>query len=120
MKIGNHATIGHHAIIGNGAAIGDGTTIGNCITISNTTAIEAGDRFINIGPLGSGNRTLVVILRNGKFIYQTGCFKGSHNNFVKAVTKKHGDNPIAAGYLAAVEYAEKHLRRQAKMDGVIR
>jgi len=63
--------------------------------------ITTGTRAIN--PIGSRNDTLRVWYTDHGPYLQTGCFLGTRDEFLVAVTKKHGDNQHAQNYRLAVD-----------------
>lgn len=63
--------------------------------------------FLSIYPIGSENGCLWVMLDNTGIIkYNKGYFSGTKDEFLSAITKKHGENNFAVGYKAAVDFIE--------------
>jgi hypothetical protein len=66
--------------------------------------------FLQVGTIGS-RQSVLQIFAVGKadFIFKTGCFSGSKEEFIAAINKTHDDNPHVANYLAAIRLAEQML-----------
>ena len=60
--------------------------------------------YFSISPIGSENGQLwVMINEEGILIYNRGCFKGTEEEFITAVRKKHTGNKYETQYLKAIE-----------------
>ena len=55
---------------------------------------------------GSRNATLTLLALGEpeKWVFFTGCFRGTRAELVEAVAKKHGETKEQANYLRAIEY----------------
>ena len=62
----------------------------------------------SIGPIGSRRDTLFSWVTNKGLMLQVGCFFGSKDEFLAALSQEHGDNKHADEYKAALLLAEKH------------
>jgi hypothetical protein len=70
-------------------------------------------RFISISPIGSENGCLWVMENSdGILIYNRGCFSGTKDGFVKAVSKKHAGTIYEKEYIAAVRFIELKLSQR--------
>ena len=68
-----------------------------------------GDRpFLQIGPIGSRQDQLRAWIRETGTYVQTGCFKGSLDDFCAAVQKSHGADDRGLEYLAAIDLIQVH------------
>ena len=68
-----------------------------------------GDRpFLQIGPIGSRQDQLRAWIRETGIYVQTGCFKGSLDDFCAAVQKSHGADEHGYEYLAAIDLIQVH------------
>jgi hypothetical protein len=75
-------------------------------------------RFISISPIGSENGCLWVMENSdGILIYNRGCFSGTKDGFVKAVSKKHAGTIYEKEYIAAVRFIELKLSQSHVRDG---
>ena len=69
--------------------------------------------FIQIGPIGSRNAMLQVFgVGQAGYIFKTGCFSDSTDEFLRRVMTAHGDNDHAAKYRAAVDFARVMIPAQ--------
>jgi uncharacterized protein YjbI with pentapeptide repeats len=60
--------------------------------------------YFSISPIGSENGQLWVMKNEeGILIYNRGCFKGTEEEFITAVRKKHTGNKYETQYLKAIE-----------------
>ena len=62
----------------------------------------------SIGPIGSRHDTLFAWITDKGLMLQAGCFFGSKDEFLAAISQEHGDNKHADEYKAALLLAEKH------------
>ena len=68
-----------------------------------------GDRPIfAVGPIGSRSDFMQAWLTDKGVLIQTGCFLGTHDEFIKKLAKTHSDNIHAKEYLAALILIDKH------------
>ena len=68
-----------------------------------------GDRPIfAVGPIGSRSDFMQAWLTDKGVLIQTGCFLGTHDEFIKKLAKTHSDNIHAKEYLAALVLIDKH------------
>jgi len=105
IYIGDGASIGYNVRIGYDAHIGDDAHIGFNTRIGDGVTIGDGDKYLCIGPLGSRDAMLTLILHDGSITVHAGCFHGSADEFLMVVSETHGDDAHARAYRATIEYA---------------
>lgn len=73
---------------------------------------EAFLRHFSIGPIGSRNDYLIVIVLKDKTLQvHAGCWTGTVDDFVKRVKEAHGDNEHAKEYMEALDLAKRKLSK---------
>ena len=70
---------------------------------------------IILGPLGSRMSQLYVWETEQGLVFQTGCFIGDQDDFLKAVLETHGDNIYGKQYRATVDFI--NALRAIKKEG---
>ena len=66
--------------------------------------------FLQVGPIGSREAILQVFgVGYDGFIFNTGCFSGSAEEFAEAIARTHDGSDHAKNYLAAIDFAKTML-----------
>ena len=105
-SIGEGAYIGDKSAIGDGARIGEGACISNGTTIGHRVSIDCNDKFLCVGPIGSRDAMLTIVLHGGKLILHTGCFHGMLAEFLEKLEVAHKNNEHARAYRTVIEAAK--------------
>lgn len=66
---------------------------------------DAGRCVVQIGPIGSRGDQLIVFRTNNGLLVVTGCFTGSDDEFLSAVSATHRNNMHRRDYDAAIAFA---------------
>jgi hypothetical protein len=65
---------------------------------------------LQIGPIGSRKAILQVFgIGPDQFVFKTGCFSGSAEEFATAINDTHNGSDHARNYLAAIDFAKMML-----------
>src|SRR4030042_2678949 len=112
-SIGDEAYIGDRASIGDGASIGNRAFIANGAFIGEGASIEANDKYLCIGPIGSRRAMLTVVAKpDNTMMFYTGCFRGNLEEFEAAITSSHADNEYGNAYHAAITCCKQLLQKE--------
>lgn len=85
----------------------DGANLGDKVLVGDSPVFQ-------VGPIGSRRAYLVSYLTNSGIRIKAGCFNGSIDDFVEAVSAEHDDSIHAREYLAAVELIKVHAELWGK------
>lgn len=78
--------------------------------ICGNAQIEKETDYLTIGPIGIRNEFITFMREEGnEILVRRGCFLGELDDFMKKVTKTHGDNQHGRSYRAAIELAKIQL-----------
>jgi len=71
--------------------------------------LVGGRPMISIGPIGSGQRTVIAWVTDKGLRIGAGCFFGTREDFIKQLHERHADNAHAQEYLSALAVIDKHF-----------
>lgn len=123
VRVGNNAFINNRCILDPECAIGPRVEVPLCALVPQNMVLMETDRYLRIGPLGSREDDLWVILRRGgKIQVHTGCFGGTKEQFLKAIEARYGEGVAhqsmsdfyRESYKETITYAENVLRAKRR------
>lgn len=108
---GNAQVSGYSIVCDNVKVFGNALVYGNAMFYKNARIRKTAD-YLVIGPIGSEEIFTTFMRGNGnKILVRCGCFSGGLDEFVKRVTKTHGNNQYGKIYRSAIELAKIQLLR---------
>lgn len=96
----NACATGDAQIYGHAEVCGDAVV--NGYAVLSDGVLKYSSDYITVGPIGSRDRFTTLNLTTGTV--QTGCFKGTLDEFEERVREKHGDNRHAVSYNKLIAY----------------